>query len=58
MSLSVGTDFTPSVYGRGMDLPVMPPVRPMLAKSVKGIPDPSELDGLCFELEWDHFASC
>lgn len=36
----------------------MPPVRPMLAKSVKGIPDPSELDGLCFELEWDHFASC
>ena len=22
-----------------MDLPVMPPVRPMLAKSVKGIPD-------------------
>ena len=25
-----------------MDLPVMPPVRPMLAKSVKGIPDPAK----------------
>src|SRR3954471_13376146 len=43
-----------------MDLPVMPPVRPMLAKSVKGIPDPAkystgEIDGLSFEPKWDGF---
>jgi ATP-dependent DNA ligase len=43
-----------------MDLPVMPPVRPMLAKSVKGIPDPSTyavdgIAGLSFEPKWDGF---
>jgi ATP-dependent DNA ligase len=43
-----------------MDLPVMPPVRPMLAKSVSGIPDPAkhtvgEIDGLSFEPKWDGF---
>ena len=43
-----------------MDLPVMPPVRPMLAKSVKGIPDPARhaaggIDGLSFEPKWDGF---
>jgi len=43
-----------------MDLPVMPPVRPMLAKSVKGIPDPAAHDvngigGLSFEPKWDGF---
>src|ERR687883_376104 len=43
-----------------MDLPVMPPVRPMLAKSVKGIPDPSkhtidDITGLSFEPKWDGF---
>src|SRR5215213_2232980 len=43
-----------------MDLPVMPPVRPMLAKSVKGIPDPAKhaaggIDGLSFEPKWDGF---
>jgi ATP-dependent DNA ligase len=43
-----------------MDLPVMPPVRPMLAKSVKGIPDPAkystgDIDGLSFEPKWDGF---
>ena len=38
-----------------MDLPVMPPVRPMLAKSVKGIPDPAKYDGLSFEPKWDGF---
>ena len=42
-----------------MDLPVMPPVRPMLAKSVKGIPDPAriglEVGGLSFEPKWDGF---
>jgi ATP-dependent DNA ligase len=35
-----------------MDLPVMPPVRPMLAKSVNGIPT---TDGLSFEPKWDGF---
>src|SRR3954468_15146830 len=39
-----------------MHLPVMPPVRPMLAKSVKGIPDPAKFDGgLSFEPKWDGF---
>ena len=43
-----------------MDLPVLPPVRPMLAKSVKGIPDPAKItvggiDGLSFEPKWDGF---
>ena len=33
----------PSTRVASMDLPVMPPVRPMLAKSVKGIPDPGEV---------------
>ena len=34
-----------------MDLPVMPPVRPMLAKAVNGIPD----GDLAFEPKWDGF---
>src|SRR5215212_9639153 len=38
-----------------MQLPVMPPVRPMLAKSVKGIPDPDKYGGLSFEPKWDGF---
>jgi ATP-dependent DNA ligase len=39
-----------------MDLPVMPPVQPMLAKAVKGIPDPGKFDGgLSFEPKWDLF---
>ena len=39
-----------------MDLPVMPPVQPMLAKSVKGIPDPGKFEGgLSFEPKWDGF---
>ncbi|HEX7739005.1 MAG TPA: ATP-dependent DNA ligase [Marmoricola sp.] len=44
-----------------MDLPVMPPVRPMLAKSVKAPPnghwpDPTKFDGgLSFEPKWDGF---
>lgn len=39
-----------------MDLPVMPPVRPMLAKSAKGIPEPAKFDGgLSFEPKWDGF---
>ena len=38
----------------------MPPVRPMLAKSVKGIPDPAKyvvdgVGGLSFEPKWDGF---
>jgi ATP-dependent DNA ligase len=38
-----------------VDLPVMPPVQPMLAKSVKGIPDPDKFGGLSFEPKWDGF---
>jgi ATP-dependent DNA ligase len=38
-----------------VDLPVMPPVQPMLAKSVKGIPDPEKYGGLSFEPKWDGF---
>jgi ATP-dependent DNA ligase len=39
-----------------MDLPVMPPVQPMLAKAVKGIPDPAKFDaGLSFEPKFDGF---
>jgi ATP-dependent DNA ligase len=38
-----------------VDLPVMPPVQPMLAKSVKGIPDPDKHGGLVFEPKWDGF---
>ncbi|WP_300399982.1 ATP-dependent DNA ligase [Nocardioides sp.] len=43
-----------------MDLPVMPPVRPMLAKAVTGVPDPgkhtvAEITGLSFEPKWDGF---
>ncbi|NYG58514.1 ATP-dependent DNA ligase [Nocardioides daedukensis] len=38
-----------------MDLPVMPPVRPMLAKPVKTIPDPAKHGGLSFEPKWDGF---
>ncbi|MDN5894429.1 MAG: ATP-dependent DNA ligase [Nocardioides sp.] len=38
-----------------MDLPVMPPVKPMLAKPVKGIPDPDKHGGLSFEPKWDGF---
>jgi len=33
----------------------MPPVQPMLAKSVKGIPDPDRHGGLVFEPKWDGF---
>jgi ATP-dependent DNA ligase len=41
---------------RDMDLPVMPPVQPMLAKSVKGVPDPRKHEGgLSFEPKWDGF---
>jgi ATP-dependent DNA ligase len=36
-----------------VDLPVMPPVRPMLAKSVKGVPDSDKHGGLSFEPKWD-----
>ena len=33
----------------------MPPVQPMLAKPVKGIPDPGKFGGLSFEPKWDGF---
>ncbi|MEL7155674.1 MAG: hypothetical protein AAFN30_03640, partial [Actinomycetota bacterium] len=35
-----------------MDLPVAPPVKPMLAKAVAGIPDRTDL---IFEPKWDGF---
>ncbi len=39
-----------------MDLPVVPPIQPMLAKSVSGIPDPAKFpEGLSFEPKWDGF---
>src|SRR5688500_9296761 len=39
-----------------MDLPVMPPVKPMLAKSVKDLPEPSSHPaGLLYEAKWDGF---
>jgi len=39
-----------------MRLPVMPPVQPMLAKSVKGVPDPAKHEGgLSYEPKWDGF---
>ncbi|GAA1917046.1 ATP-dependent DNA ligase [Nocardioides lentus] len=33
----------------------MPPVRPMLAKSVTGVPDPAKVGPLSFEPKWDGF---
>jgi ATP-dependent DNA ligase len=44
-----------ATYDALMRLPVMPPVQPMLAKSVKGIPDPTKHGGLVFEPKWDGF---
>ncbi len=39
-----------------MDLPVMPPVKPMLAKPVTGVPAPDSLaGGLVYEPKWDGF---
>ncbi|MDQ1727297.1 MAG: hypothetical protein QOK14_1342 [Frankiaceae bacterium] len=39
-----------------MDLPVMPPVAPMLAKAVKGVPLPTDKTGeLLYEPKWDGF---
>ena len=37
----------------GMDLPVMPPVAPMLAKSVPSIPG----GAMSYEPKWDGFRS-
>ena len=39
-----------------MDLPVMPPLSPMLAKSVKSVPSPDMVEGgLLYEPKWDGF---
>ena len=39
-----------------MHLPVMPPLQPMLAKSVKGVPAADSVDGgLSYEPKWDGF---
>lgn len=39
-----------------MDLPVMPPLSPMLAKAAKQLPDPAKYEGgVLFEPKWDGF---
>ena len=39
-----------------MQLPVMPPVKPMLAKPIKGVPETDSVEGgLLFEPKWDGF---
>src|SRR5436189_3829344 len=39
-----------------MHLPVMPPVSPMLAKAIKGLPSPDKYEGgLLYEPKWDGF---
>jgi ATP-dependent DNA ligase len=39
-----------------MKLPVMPPVQPMLAKAVKGLPQPGDVPGgALYEPKWDGF---
>jgi ATP-dependent DNA ligase len=41
-----------------MDLPVMPPVSPMLAKSIPEMPAPTDVEGgLLYEPKWDGFRS-
>jgi ATP-dependent DNA ligase len=41
-----------------MDLPVMPPVKPMLAKSIPAVPAPDDVEGgLIYEPKWDGFRS-
>ncbi len=38
------------------DLPVPPPLRPMLARSIQGVPDSDTVDGgLAYEPKWDGF---
>ena len=42
-----------------MQLPVMPPVKPMLAKPVKGVPEAESVEGgLLYEPKWDVFRRC
>ena len=38
-----------------MNLPVMPPVRPMLAKAVDGLEAVPAVPGVVFEPKWDGF---
>ncbi len=39
-----------------MDLPVLPPIKPMLAKATKGLPEPDAVPGgLLYEPKWDGF---
>ena len=45
-------DSVGSVYSPRMDLPINPPIKPMLAKAVAGIPDREDL---VFEPKWDGF---
>jgi hypothetical protein len=42
-----------------VDLPVMPPVEPILAKPVRGVPEADSVDGgLLFEPKRDVFRRC
>ena len=42
----------------GVDLPVMPPVKPMLAKATKTLPPQSaHAAGFLYEPKWDGFRS-
>ena len=54
VSRTAATVARPLAYTRGMalDLPVTPPVEPMLAKAVDGLP---EGDGWLYEPKWDGF---
>lgn len=57
MAVSAVTLVSVAIRGEGtMRLPVMPPVKPMLAKSVKGVPAADSVTGgLSYEPKWDGF---
>src|SRR3954463_1210180 len=51
-----GRRFPLRAMGAPMNLPLSPPIAPMLAKSVKGVPEPSSVaGGLLYEPKWDGF---
>jgi ATP-dependent DNA ligase len=51
---SVENDWVTNSYARKMDLPVMPPIAPMLAKATDSLPD-AEPNRYLFEPKWDGF---
>src|SRR5690606_13779348 len=53
---SAQTSAVAALYGRRvMDLPVMPPLRPMLAKAVAGLDAVPDVPGVLWEPKWDGF---